>query len=206
MRIYKVTSDFKKYDVCGINIKRCRKAFNLKHLYDWDVYFSLDGTSQAINWWPRVMERLYGGKRKLGDYIDDLRGGTIILENAAIEKLKPVMGNIEILPLKCDFGDYWAINVMDVRECIDYKKSEFTLLSDDLIEGRPRIMYFSKYWFIKEQIEGFNVFKIIDEPKSAVFVSDIFVESVKKHRVTGFVFELVWDSQGVAELSPSRFC
>ena len=178
MRIYKVTSDFNKYDVCGINIEACRKAFNLKHLDDWDIYFSLDGSPQTKNWWPRVMERLHGGKRKLGDYIDDLRGGAIILENAAIEKLKPVMSNIEILPLKCSFGDYWAINVIDVLECIDYEKSEFILLSDDLIEGRPRIMHFTKYVFNKERIEEYNVFKIVDEPKSAIFVSDIFVESV----------------------------
>jgi len=53
-------------------------------------------------------------------------------------------------------------------------------------------MYFEKYVFLKEKIEGYNVFKIIDSPKSAIFVNEIFVDSVEKQGITGFKFDLVW--------------
>lgn len=191
MKIYEVDADFDNFDVCKIDYEACKK---LRDIPDYDMMFNFDGSSQTKNWWPRVMER-HNDKSKLGGYISKLGGDVMILEREAIDKLKSLMGNIEVLPLKCDFGDYWAINVLDVLECVDYKKSEFVLLSDELEDGRPRIMYFSKYQFIKEKIEGHNVFKIIDTPKSAIFVNETFVNEVVKHGITGFKFELVWQDQ-----------
>ena len=186
MKIYEVNfSD--KYDVCGIDFDACRLIYKLD---DYDMMFHLGG-HKTKNWWPRIMER-FNEAPKLGDYISKLDGDVIILEKKAIDKLKPIMGNVEILPLKCPFGNYWAINILDVLKCIDYKKSEFDLLSDELEDGRPDIMCFSKYEFIKEKIQGYNLFKIIDKPQSAIFVNEVFVDEVKKHNITGFQFDLVW--------------
>ena len=190
MKIYEVNfSD--EYDVCGIDFEACRLISKVER---YDMYFNFDGSSKEKSWWPRIMERLNEAP-KLGDYISHLDGDVIILEKKAIDKLKPIMGNIEILPLKCPFGDYWAINVLDVLKCIDYEKSEFDLLSDELEDGRPDIMCFSKYEFIKEKIQGYNIFKIIDKPGSAIFVNDTFVDEVKKHGITGFQFDLVWQDE-----------
>jgi hypothetical protein len=80
-----------------------------------------------------------------------------------------------------------------VLECINYQESEYELLSDELEDGRPRIMYFEKYVFIPEKIRGFHAFKIIDAPKSHIFIDDIFVEAVEKNKITGFNFDLVWE-------------
>jgi hypothetical protein len=194
MKIFEVATDFDNYDVCGLNKEACRKLFNLEHLEDWELYFDFDGSSQSNKWWPRVMER-FNEKPKLGDYISKLGGEVIILEKKAIEKLKPLMSNVEILPLICDFGDYRAINVMDVIDCINYEKSDFKQFSAkpaNWEDWRPRIMRFIKYEFIKEKIEGYNIFKIIDKPQSAIFVNETFVNSVKEHGITGFAFKLVW--------------
>ena len=196
MRIYKLTGDFKKYDVCGIDFDACRKE---RDIPNWDMMFHFDGSPQSTNWWPRIMER-HNKRPKLGDYIDKLSGETIILEKKAVDKLKPIMGNIEILPLKCDFGDYWAINIMDVLECIDYEKSDFMLLSDELVDGRPHILRFNKYEFIKEKTEGKSIFKIVDTCKTEIFANDTFIENVNKQGITGFAFELVWQSPDVTEL------
>lgn len=186
MKIYEINfSD--KYDVCGIDFEACRL---ISKASDYDMMFHLGGRKKK-NWWPRIMER-FNDKPKLGDYISKLDCDVIILEKKAIDKLRPIMGNIEVLPLKCPFGDYWAINVLDMLQCIDYQKSEFELLSNKVRHGRPDIMYFRKYQFIKDKIQGYNLFKIIDGPKGPIFVNDIFVDEVKKHGITGFQFDLKW--------------
>jgi hypothetical protein len=58
-------------------------------------------------------------------------------------------------------------------------------------------MYFKKYEFVKEKIEGYNLFKIIDSRRSAIFANEVFVESVEKQGITGFKFELVWPAESV---------
>lgn len=191
MRIYEIKADFDNFDICLLNHEACRKKYDLTHLTGTQLYFNFDGSSRSENWWPRIMER-DGANLKLGDYISSLSSDALILERKAIDKLNGLMGNIEILPLECDFGDYLVINIMDVLECIDYEKSEFELLSDKIVDGRPRISHFKHYEFIKDKIDGYNVFKIIDIRKSGIFVNDIFVDSVEKQGITGFKFELVW--------------
>ena len=192
MRIYKVSGDLDNFDVCGLDKEACRESFNLGHLEDWDLHIDFDGSSQEKDWWPRIMKRR--NDKPLGDYVSILSGDVMIMERKAINKLRPLMGNVEILPLVCDFGDYLAINVMDVLECIDYEKSEFKLFKDEIWNGRPHIMRFIKYEFIKGKTEGYNIFKIIDAPKSRIFVNETFVEAVEKNGITGFKFELVWES------------
>ena len=55
---------------------------------------------------------------------------------------------------------------------------------------------FDKYCFrmCDELLEN-NIFKLIDEPRRAPFVSDRFKECVEENNLTGFEFELVWDSE-----------
>ena len=54
---------------------------------------------------------------------------------------------------------------------------------------------FDKYSFIERKVSGINIFKIIDQPWSYIFLSDKFKETVEKSELTGFKFELVWDSE-----------
>lgn len=54
-------------------------------------------------------------------------------------------------------------------------------------------MRFNKYYFKQEMIEGYNIFKIKDEPLGKVFVTDVFRETVLNSNLTGFKFKLVWE-------------
>ena len=190
MQIYSVSTDFDKFDSCLVDYDASAKIRPTDGP-EWDMMIDFGGMRQGDKWWPRVMELDHRKKTRLGDYVSKLDGDVMILEKKAIEKLYPIMGEVEILPLICDFGDYWAVNILNVLDCIDYDKSEFVWLNEE----EHRIMYFKKYVFRSEQIEGHHLFKIIDLPKSAIFVDDIFVDLVKKCKITGFSFKPVWDAR-----------
>lgn len=120
MKIYKINADFDHYDSCRIDYEACAREHEFGEN---ELLIDFDGTSKAEGWWPRIMVRDFD--KPLGDYIDKISGDVIILERRAIEKLRPLMGEVEVLPLECDFGDYWAINVLTVLECIDHEKAEY---------------------------------------------------------------------------------
>ena len=189
MRVYSISGDFDNYDACEIDFVACAK----KHpdIADYDMRFNLEGVSVTSTWWPRKMKRY--NDHPLGDYVSKLTNDVLILERQAISKLSFVLGNIEILPLDCNFGDYWAVNILDVLDCIDYEKAEFKCFSKRNEYDKPRIMRFIKFAFHSEKIMDHHVFKIVDQPQSHVFVDDVFVKEVAKHNIAGFKFKLVWE-------------
>lgn len=153
----------------------------------WSV-LKFDGTKRFDTWTPiavRVIE-----DRKKTD-IPGFSPGIPVLSPRAIEVLKDLMGDkVEILPLRCRKGEYYAINVIDVLNCIDYEKAEF-----ERFESSGRIMLFNKYVFKSECVKGKHIFKIIDETKRRPFVSDEFRNRALENELVGFKFELVWDSE-----------
>ena len=188
MVIYEVNADHDKFDACQIDYDAKRNGLPFD-----EIPFRLDGTSRLASWSPFKISRY--DELPLGDYISKLSGDVMIMEKKAIDKLRPIMGNIEILPLLCDFGDYWAINVITVLECINYEKSQFKTFPTGSRNGRPRIMQFEKYEFIPDEVNGYHIFKIADKPKSSIFVDDVFVKAVDENGITGFKFDLVWEKK-----------
>lgn len=190
MKIFKVCADHDKYDACGIDFSACAKDHPGTENYD--MLFHLDGTPVASTWWPRKMKRY--DDAPLGDYISKLSGDVLIMRRTVIEILRPVLGNIEILPLDCDFGDYWAVNILDVLDCIDYNHAEVKRFPKKNEYETPRIMRFINYAFHPDKIQGHHVFKIVDCPKAAIFVDETFLNEIAKHDITGFKCKLVWES------------
>ena len=56
-------------------------------------------------------------------------------------------------------------------------------------------MKFTKYAFNEKRIKGIDLFKIKDEPLKRPFVSEKFRKRVIDNNLTGFKFELAWDSE-----------
>lgn len=102
-----------------------------------------------------------------------------------------------ILPLFSAVGKLWVglagtINIITVLNCIDYEHAKYKMFSD-----QKRIMRFETYSFFEDKINQTHIFKIIDEPVRKPFVSDTFKNAVEEAGLTGFRFELVWDSKQV---------
>jgi len=189
MKIFEVNADLDKYDACVANYKKMQLCGKLK---TGEQALDFDGTSRINGWWPREMKRF--NERPLGDYISNLIRGVIIMEKGAIDKLSPVMENVEILPLKCKFGDYWAVNILTVLDCLDYEKCDGIKMSSESFGDDPVIIYFTKYCFIPDRVKDRVLFKIFGHEKSGIYANELFVKEVELQGITGFRFEQIWES------------
>jgi hypothetical protein len=149
---------------------------------------SFDGRSKINSWVPFEVERLH--ENELGNAPGFLPH-IPIFDKKAVEAVKDLIaGSAEVLPLICREGEFYAINITQVLNCIDYEKADFETFSDG-----KRIMMFNKYAFIENIVKGKHIFKIIDAPRSRPFVSDEFRQRVIMNDLKGFDFELAWDSK-----------
>ena len=107
-------------------------------------------------------------------------GGLTILANEM--NCTDITGNAVF---KCDLcGKSWVLNV------IDYDKAKYVKFSNG-----NKILAFQKYSFrMCDELLNNDIFKLVDESSRDPFVSDRFKQTVEDNHLTGFKFELVWDS------------
>lgn len=187
MVIYDVIADFDKYKVCVLDMLACMEA--KKNSSDPEFMIFAVGEPLADKWWPRAFT-LKKSRKKLGNLCCSNAGSYLILDHPSVEKLKPVLGNAEILPLNCDFGDYWCVNIIDVVDCIDYENSDYTPIHEN--EYPPRFSSCRKLAFLPEKLAGHHLFKNASQ-RGYMYADDVFVEAVKKNKITGFKFIPVWE-------------
>ena len=97
---------------------------------------------------------------------------------------------IEVLPLAFKEKPYWGINVVSVLDVLDYSKSIYRIFPNT-----NKIAIVEKYAIRNcADLKNHNIFKIVDEPRGRSFVSEKFKNAVEQNNLTGFLFELVWDS------------
>lgn len=203
MRIYKLKGDFDKYQTCSIDYIASLRYLP-KECSGFDTMITFDGTPQKEHWFPRVIARNPHKGRKLGDYISCL-SSPVFLNTRAIETLKPIIGNFEVLPLICDFGDYYAVNDLNLLDCINYDEAEPVLFDKGAPVTPENIMYFKRYSFHAHKLNGCHVFRIVELARSVVFVDDVFRKECEKHNIAGFAFDLVWLDEPLEELKkPGR--
>ncbi len=153
---------------------------------------SFDGRSQIHTWIPDEVVKLNPKKKLPFSNAPNFYTHIPVFDEKALSVLgKYLTDTAEILPLNYKEGNYYAINVMRVIDCIDYEQAKFITFSDG-----KRIMFFEKYAFHEDKVRNENLFKIIDEPLAHQFVSDDFRQTVLENGLTGFIFKEVWDSEG----------
>jgi hypothetical protein len=115
-------------------------------------------------------------------------GGVIpVFSGRAVEALGELLrASGEILPLSCAGGTYLAYNVTRVVNALDVERSEVKRFAEG---GIMRII---RHEFRPDRLADEVVFKLPDVRKSAVYVTDEFVERVKNADLTGFQFPPVW--------------
>ena len=157
----------------------------------YDFLNQFDGRSLINDWEiPKVCRMEPDNKnRMMGDGMEFYIPA---FNEKALKVLYPLIANsVEVLDLDCKDGKYYGINVTAVLDIIDYERADYKTFRDG-----KRIMYFKKYAFRDtNELHQHNIFKLIDEPKRASFVTEKFKNSVEENYLTGFVFELVWDSE-----------
>lgn len=158
----------------------------LKDKEDLELLKSFDGRNLKEGWVPAKVDRMYN--REFSDSLG-FASHVPVFGKKAIDLLYDLIkDNVEILPL--DYTEeFYAINVTSVLDCIDYDKAIFKTFRDG-----KRVMRFTEYAFDPEKICEKNIFKICEEPLKRPFVSDEFRNKILNSQLSGFKFELVWET------------
>lgn len=151
---------------------------------------SFDGREQADGWKNVKAVRLEPEKKLPLSNAPGFYSHIPVFNKKVVDALSAELkGKAEILPLKNKEDEYYAINITNVLDCIDYPKSDYVTFPDG-----KRIYRFNKYCFLETEVAGESIFKIKDEPLAAPFVSDQFKNTVEEHGFTGFKFSLAWST------------
>jgi hypothetical protein len=138
------------------------------------------------NWEPLSVKSVKGHK---SDAVSFLTGIPIFSQEAINIVDKFLKSTVEILPLAHEGYNLFALNVINVVDCIDYEKA----IVDEIIPGF--FTGFKKYAFKAGVLRGQHIFKIPEQLKNKVFVSDEFRNQVLQSKLKGFKFIEVWDSE-----------
>lgn len=150
---------------------------------DWDVFQQFDGRKLGDSWTP-IPVKIYRSL-EAGDF-PSLASHVPVFSRRALQSLSPLIGDcIEALPLKNNVEELYAINVLDVVDCLDYSRSEFKYFSDG------EIMDIVRYAFKADCIRDKHIFKVRESPLNRVLVSEEFKNVVEGSGLEGLIFRLV---------------
>lgn len=159
----------------------------------WDVFREFNGKSLSATWSPicvRILHDSSDNKNlRPGDF-PSLASHVPVFDSQVLSVLGDILRkNGEILPLKCDHGDYFAYNVTKIIDALDMDNSEFKRFKTS-----NRIMRIVKYSFRQNLLDKASIFKLPQSPLSNVFVTDVFVERLRSSPFIGFGFNKIWSS------------
>ena len=162
---------------------------NLAFDTEFDLKFieSFNGDSKIDTWvtpkFIRMDNRIIGNSIGLSSHIPVFDKTAVLLLKNELKK------NTELLPIIFEEDEYYIVNVTKVLDCINLSKSQYKTFSDG------RIMRFIKYAFDEKKVKDVDIFKLKGFERNRPFVSDNFRNIVIENNLTGFKFELVWDSE-----------
>lgn len=178
MKIWKLKFNVEEYD----------SLVPVKYAFDKFQFF--DGRKKESYWIPLPVKRM---EPETGLDLGDASGfmGFPTFNQKALNALEPLIrDSVEVLPLAFKEKPYWGINVVSVLDVLDYSKSIYRIFPNT-----NKIAIVEKYAFRNcAELKNHNIFKIVDEPRGRSFVSEKFKNAVEQNNLTGFLFELVWDS------------
>jgi hypothetical protein len=120
---------------------------------------------------------------------------TPIFSDRAVRVLmNSLEGKAEILPYEHPTEIYYAINVINLLDCLDLTKS--------IVVKNPRynnITDVKKYAFVEDLVSKETIFKLPQFKSHPIFVTDHFRDKVIEGKLTGFEFIEVWDSNATDE-------
>jgi hypothetical protein len=150
-------------------------------------YFRRNFIGQSIgqDWQSPPIDVLYK-KKRLRDFVH-LSGSVPVISQKAKDALAPfIASECEILPLLELRGKpFYAINVLNVIDCLDIEKSDISWAPD----LPRRIWRINKYIFDETRIpQETMLFKIPNEAISNIFVTRKFIDCVIDHGLRGAAF------------------
>ncbi len=155
------------------------------HWLPLEVYFPPDSHTLIVAEGEEVRER---SEESHFPGLDGIQGW----EEKAVKVLKPLVEDaVEFLPLISKTGNFWAVNVLDVVDCLDHERS--VLEYQKHLEAERRVLRIDKYVFQNGCLEGRHIFRMPEYNYARVFVSDDFKHQVEVNNLMGLEFIYAWD-------------
>ena len=142
-------------------------------------------------WQTLYMQR--GNPKKNTDFFEiDGSGIFAIIQNALNILSEYLKGFVEVLPIKTDCGKYYALNVINVIDCLDKQASKYIATNNGCIVS------YSLLEFDENKLGESLFFKIPQLPYQ-IFIADPLYEIYETNDLRGLVFDpevnLVWYSE-----------
>lgn len=140
----------------------------------------------------RILYMVRDEPMKHPDFFEIEHTDVIAISQKAVDDLKDFLQHkVELLPIETDAGRYYAINVLDIVDCLNREESDFTATKNGIIVS------FSSLEFSKEKLQNHSIFKIPELPYQT-FISDDIQELCEEKYLRGLIFNtesnLVWYS------------
>ncbi len=135
--------------------------------------------------WRQPKLRILGKSKPLYDFVSLDLSVLVVTAKAkkAIERL--VAPHVEFLPLAEVKGhELFAVNVVEVLDCLDRKASNVTFSPDD----PKRVIHVEKFVFMPRRLKRVPIFKVPEWP-GAIFVSEEFAQVVVEAKLKGAGFD-----------------
>ncbi len=174
MNIYLLQSDVNNYQ--GLLFTNMDKNWEL-------VYCFLDGIPMKRAWIPVSVEADEDDSPPCDFPV--LSGSIPAFSRRAADALEPLLrGNGELLPLRSNAGEYFALNVTRVVNALNVSHSEIAYFPDG------KVLDITRYAFDAQRVPPNDIFKI-PQVGTRLFVSERFAKTVEEWRLTGFLFKAV---------------
>ena len=152
------------------------------------------GKHMAATWVSPVFT-VSSKSRPVRDFISWFSAAMVVSERAK-ESLEPLIGrNVEFLPFATIKGSkFFAVNVIEVIDCLDHKASGVTHSPDDA----TRIIHVERFVFDNARLRNVPLFKVPEWP-GEIFVSEEFAKIVEDKKLAGAGFDNPEDIRWVKE-------
>lgn len=156
---------------------------------DWNIVtYQFDGRSLKDVWQPISMHLARSGKPTS---FPGLSMRVPAVTYHAWEVLKPyIRHEVEALPLDCKDEPIFALNVINLADCLDVSRSQLEFFNDS------SIMEVKEYAFREHCIDDFYLFVIKELPLSGLLVTDRFRKIVEENGLVGLNFLPIRQSSG----------
>ncbi len=131
-------------------------------------------------WKPIDMKKIDNIEMK--DALDLSFQVPVVSKKAAEVLKKQLEKDVEFLEMNVEETKYYAMNIVNVINALDEENSVY-----DTLPGGIRF-FFEKYAFLKSKIENEKIFKIEEEKRSKVFVTEELKNKIEDANLQGFDF------------------
>ncbi len=132
-----------------------------------------------------------GSKAKLADFSNVNYNGYPVFSQRAKDIISPLLSGLgRWIELEYDEATYWLFYITNVVDALDEEKSTITRF-----KSSQKVMSIESFVFKPDVVKDQWLFTLPQRPGSNRLVTDRFVELVREHRLTGFLFEKLWSSE-----------